>query len=990
MRSDLKAPDPPKQGPSSDQINETSDDALAARDPMPAARFPVVGIGASAGGLEALEALTRRLSSDHMAYVVVQHLAPGHASLLTDILARGTSMTVVTVHDGTVLESNTIYVTPPDADISLIGGVLHLTHPADRVPRHSIDTFFRTLAADVGPMAIGVILSGAGTDGTLGLRAIKEQAGITFVQDPGTAIHASMPQSAIDAGCADFYLSPADIGDELMRLSAHPYVATKRPEHLFDQQVLAGLFVQLRRSFNVDFSAYKPTTIERRIERRMALHKFEKLDDYLRFIASNPDELAVLYSDLLIGVTGFFRDREPFDVLKNIVFPRLFEDRSSDLPVRIWVPGCSTGEEAYSIAICVLEYLNGRPGGTKVQIFATDIDEQALARARLAQYPQSIDLDVSPSRLQRFFSRHEKGYQVAAPVRDMILFARHNLGKDPPFSRLDLVSCRNVLIYMQPSLQRKVLRVFHYALNSDAYLLLGSSESVGEASDLFSLVDRKLKIYVKKNIASSAVFDFSLTNRTEAWEPHTSSATTGFERRPMVSMQQLADRKVLDKFGPPGLLVDDKLEVVQFRGQMGPYLGPASGVATLSVLKLVRSDLLVELRTTLQKAASEGLFVASKPVRLRGDKEGQAVTLEVMPLQEPGAPIKCFLVLFRTTPSPGLVEPPKADVIVGTPHVHELEHELLVTKEYLQTTVQELEASNEALQSSNEELQSSNEELQSTNEELETSREELQSTNEELATVNEELQNRMAQLLISNDDLQNVLVNAGETFVIVGMDLRIRRFSAAAERLLTLIPGDVGRPISYLGTALNAPGIESLVSETINTGRERAQRVRCCDGNWYSMRAVPHRTQDHVIRGALIEFSRTPPSRKLGEPPEIHELVGKILSTLPNILLLLDEQLRVIWVNKRCFETFVMGAEILGRSIDEIWPAGREAHPELWNGFEETAAKGKPFDPVSITHPFGRTEAHPMKFSARCIPGEGERPSLTLVVIEEPPEKGAP
>jgi len=964
------------------QAATSSTDASAGFVAAEGAKFPVVGIGASAGGLEALELLTRRLSSDGMAFIVLQHLAPAHESVLTEILARGTSLKVVTVEDGTVIAPNRIYVTPPNVDIVLEQGVLRFQPPSERLPRQSIDTLLRTLATDLGAWAIGVILSGAGTDGALGLRAIKEEGGITFVQDPKTAGQPSMPQAAIDLGVADYCLSPAEIADELMRLSAHPFVARKRPAHFLSQDSLGRLFEMLRRAFGVDFSAYKLATVERRIARRMVLQKVEKLDDYLRFLDSNAAELAVLYADLLIGVTNFFRDREPFDALKSVVFPRLFEKRSTGTPIRIWVPGCASGEEAYSIAICLVEYLDHLPGAHRIQIFATDIDDHALARARQATYPRSIEVDVSPERLQRFFTRHDKGYEVARPIRDMVVFARHNLGKDPPFSRLDLVSCRNVLIYMTAPLQRKVLRVFHYALNPDAFLLLGASESVGEASDQFTLIDRKLKIYLKKNVPSAAVFDFAAGAQMSA-EVQAPSMPV-IERRAPISIQALADRKVLEKFAPPGLLLDENQDVIQFRGDTGPYLAPAPGMATLNVLKLVRPELMLELRSTLQRVENTGLPQVSDVIRLKSEPSERLVVLDIMLLVD-RTQKRCYLVVFREQPTAPPVAPPQQPAetvdVATQARIQELEREILVTKEYLQTTVQELEAANEELQSSNEELQSSNEELQSTNEELETSKEELQSTNEELATVNEELQNRMVQLNIASDDLNNVISSVTTSFVIVGMDLRIRVFSIEAERLLNLIAGDVGRPIAQLGASLNAPQIGSLVSDTINMVRERSLRVRCSDGHWYTARMIPYRTSDHAIRGALIEFLRAAPSRKVGEVPEIHELATKVLSTLPNVVLLLDDQLRIVWVNKTFFDEFQTGAEILGKSLDEVW-AGRATHPELWNALEENIASGKPFTGVWVSHPFGRASDRPMMFSARRIGGEGERATLALVVME--------
>lgn len=948
-------------------------------------RIPIAGIGASAGGLEALTALLARLSTDGMAFVVLQHLAPAHESMLGEILARATSVRVVTVTDGVRVERGTIYVAPPSVDVALEGGALRLLQPADQLPRHSIDRLFRSMASELGELAIGVVLSGVGSDGTLGLRAIKAEGGISLVQEPSTAGQTGMPQSALDAGCVDFCLTPAEIGDELMRLAAHPYVA--RQSRGLGEESRSQLLAQLRQAFGVDFSTYKLNTIERRIERRMALRKVERIEDYVALVRNDSSELGLLYSDLLIGVTGFFRDREPFELLKTVVFPRLLDRRTVDAPIRIWVPGCSTGEEAYSIAICLLEYLDGRSAPHKIQIFATDIDDDAMARGRHALYSKNLALDLAPERLQRFFTRQDDGYLVSRQLRELVVFAHHNVGKDPPFSRLDLVSCRNVLIYMQPPLQQKVLRSIHYALNPDAFLLLGLSESVGDASDLFSLVDRKVKLYTKKNIASAAVFEFSAGSRPAVGE-HPSRGAIPSKARPVaVSVQQLADRKVLDRFGPPGVLVDHKLEVVQFRGHTGPFLAPPPGEATLNVLKLIRPELVIELRGAIAEASKTRLPVATTPIRLSGGES--TIVLEVIPIPDGVENQTSLLVLFRdSAAAPPQLTPLPPDAPPTESRVRDLERELLVTKEYLQTSVQELQSSNEELQSSNEELQSSNEELQSTNEELETSKEELQSTNEELSTVNEELQARMAQLAVSNDDLQNVLAEVSAAVVIVGMDLRIRRFSAAAEKLLNLIPGDVGRPSGYLATALNAPQLEAVVTETIQAAREHAQRVRCSDGQWYTMRALPYRGADRVIRGALLEFVKAPPGRKLGELPEVHELAGKVLSTLPDVLMLLDDQLRVLWVNRAFFETFLVGAEILGRPIDELWPGARD-QTKLWTALEEAAAGRHELDALRVERPFGREGRPPMIFSARCIPAEQERPALALVMMKEQPREEA-
>lgn len=951
-------------------------------------RLLVVGIGASAGGLDPLETLIRNLARDGMTYVVLQHMAPDHESALAEILARDASVRVLTAAHGMPLEASTLYVTPPGKDITLQGGVLQLQPQSAEVPRHSIDTFLRSLAADQGSASVAVILSGSGDDGALGARAVREAGGITFAQEPSTAQHPSMPQSVIDLGAADFCLAPEEIGEELARLSAHPFVARRRPQRLWSQWVLDQIFDRLRRVFGVDFAGYKPTTIERRLGRRLALRKVDRAEDYLTLLDSDAEELKSLYGDLLIGVTAFFRDRETFELLESTVVPQLFAGRSADSPVRVWVPGCSSGEEAYSIAMCVIEHLDTLGVQIPVQIFATDIDDRALARARLGLYPLGVELDIPAARLQRYFTRQGDAWQVSQRLRAMVIFAHHNLGKDPPFSRLDLVSCRNVLIYMQPSLQKRVLRVFHYALKPDGFLQLGASESVGDAAELFSLVDRRLKLYSRKSAPPTSVFDLSSGARGGPFSPGARLAQPTAEHRPLVSTQQLADRMVLEKFGPPGMLVDEKLEVIQFRGQTGPYLGPSAGAATLNVLKLVRPELLPELRQALQTAAIHGVEVTSGPVALLGAPAAAAVVVDVMPLRDGPGREQCLLVMFREVPAATAAVAPVTSEDAGATQVRALETELLVTKEYLQTSVRELEVANE-------ELQTANEELQSTNEELETSKEELQSTNEELSTINEELQNRIGQLNESNDDLQNVLADVSTPLVLVGMDLRIRRFSAAAGQLLHLIAEDVGRPVARLEAALNPPPIEApdaevdrtplvepAVAETIRSLHESARRVRASDGHWYTMRTIPYRTLDHAIRGAVIEFTRAPPARKGAESVEIHEMVGKVLSTLPHVLMLLDEHMRLVWVNKAFFDAFHVGAEVLGRTLDEVWPA-RASEPLLWSALEEAVAQGKNFAEMVVEHPFGREGERPMTFSARALAATGDRPTLTLVLIEE-------
>jgi two-component system CheB/CheR fusion protein len=941
--------------------------------------FPVVGIGASAGGLEALEALTHRLTADGMAFVVVQHLAPGHVSMLSDILRRGTTLRVVTIEDGVHLEPGTIYVAPPTGVVSINGEELRLTPSEGRAPRHNIDAFFRSLAHAGGSMAIGVVLSGSGSDGTLGLRAIKDEGGITFVQDPGTAAQSSMPQSAANSGSADFSLTPAEIGDELMRLSTHPYVGRVRPIKLVHGTAIAKILEQLRGNYGVDFTLYKQGTVERRIARRMALHRLESVDEYLQTFEKDGPELGALYNDLLIGVTSFFRDAEPFEALKTIVFPRMLDNRSTQTPIRIWIAGCATGEEAYSIAIALIEYLGDRASSYKIQIFATDIDEEGLARARAAVYPPNIELDVSAERLQRFFKKTDVGYQVAPMLRDLIVFAHHNLGKDPPFSHVDLVTCRNVLIYMQTRLQKKVLRIFHYALKPDACMLLGTSESVGDAADLFSLEDRKLKVYVKKNIPPTAVFEFGFGGRADH---EIGGLARRIEVRPMAGLAQLADRKVLERYAPPGIIVDDKLDVIQFRGRTGPFLEPTPGAATLNLLKLTRPELLVALRTTVHRSLTEGLPASSLPVPMWSETGSRNVTIEVMPLVD-ATDRRCFLILFRDITA----EPPRPSDAQGEegsspkePRMVELERELAANKEYLQSSIEELEAANEELQSSNEELQSSNEELQSTNEELETSKEELQSTNEELATVNDELHSRMGQLGLTNDDLQNVLLNTTGAIVIAGADLRIRRFSAGAEKLLNLIPGDVGRPIAYLRNVMSASDIEQVASDAMSSVSAREQRVRCIDGSWYLMKMAPYLTSEHMIRGLVLEFVSTAGPAAIADGVDLPPIAQQVLSALPYALILVDRTLRLVWANKVFFDAFSVSPSSLGQPLATVWGSAKE--PLLWAFLEDLLA-GRPVRDVVVDHPFGRSSERPMGFSGKLVLSDGVHAGFACIAIRE-------
>ncbi len=831
----------------------SSDPALQALEPAERLTFPLVGIGTSAGGLEALESLIKHLRAENMAFVVVQHLSPQHKSALESLLSRYTPLPVVTATDGLKVEPKRIYVIPPGSLLSIQDGALHVDQTDDdRAPRLTIDFFFRSLAKEQGPGAIGVILSGTGTDGTLGIAEIKAGGGITFVQEPSTAMYSGMPQSALDSGYADFTLPPEKIAEELMRISHHPYVASAGPYLPGNDENFAKILALLRHSFNIDFELYKGGTVKRRIERRMALNRIVRMDDYLKHLQQDAPERSTLFRDLLINVTRFFRDAEVYERLKSAIFPQILEGKEKGSTLRLWVPGCSTGEEAYSLAIALAEFFADKGYEHKVQIFASDVDGDAIRFARLGVYPHNIELDVSPARLQRFFLKRDKHYDVSKAIRDLVVFAVHDLIREPPFSRVDLISCRNVLIYMQSGLQKKVLRLFQYSLNPGGFLLLGSAETVGiDSAGTFNLEDGKLKLYRRKNTPVTAVFDLRPANALA--EPEDVPALR-LETRSPVRVQQLADRKVIERYAPPGVLVNEGMEVLQFRGKTGEYLEPASGGATLSVLKLVRPELVIPLRTTLDQARQTGLQASSGPIRLSNATEKECV-VEILPVQESGSLGRCYLILFTGKPVAG-AGPKRAPVEKRDGKTKELERELASTKEYLQTVIEEIEAANEELQSSNEELQSSNEELQSTNEELQTSKEELQSTNEELATVNEELQNRMTELTQFKDDLQNIIDSVETPVILVGMDLRVRGLTGSVSPALGIGHQDIGRPIGHLLPKSESSALENLIADVVKSIKEREQGLSGKDGRSYLARVRPYKTADHRIKGAVITLLR--------------------------------------------------------------------------------------------------------------------------------------
>jgi two-component system, chemotaxis family, CheB/CheR fusion protein len=847
--------------------------------------FPIVGIGASAGGLAAFEAFFSGMPADTdpgMAFVLVQHLAPDHKSVLTELVKRYTHLEVFEVADGMAVKPNCAYIIPPNRDMAFLNGTLQLLEPTTpRFHRLPIDFFFRSLAQDQHERAICIVLSGTGSDGALGVRAVKGEGGMVMAQNPESTAYDGMPRSAIATGLVDYVLPPAEMPAQLIAYAVHalgkaPHPAASPAPKTED--ALKKIFLLLRAQTGHDFSQYKRNTITRRVERRMAVHQIERLEGYVRYLQQTPSEVDALFRDLLIGVTSFFRDPEAFSALQEQVIPRLFSGKPAGAVIRVWVPGCSTGEEAYSMAILLQERLEALKQNFKVQLFATDIDRQAIGYARAGMFPASIAADVSPERLARFFTQEPDGsaYRIAKSIRDLVIFSEQDVIKHPPFTKLDLISCRNVLIYMGGELQKKLIPLLHYALNPGGMLFLGTSETVGEFVDLFATMDRRSKIYHRKEDVHGthhpARGGFLPPLSEDASVPWPSGRAPGEGKLPL---RELTERALLQQYAPAGALVDERGDILYLHGRTGQYLEPAPGEAGMNILKMAREGLRRELTTALRKAVAVKEPVRHPGLRVKTNGDFTAVNLTVRPVSisaDAAAAAKLFLVILEDAPA---ADPEGTEKAAATPEaagegatdadarIETLKRELRAKEEYLQTTNEELETSNEELKSSNEEMQSVNEELQSANEELETSKEELQSVNEELATVNAELQTKVVDLSRANNDMNNLLAGTGIGTIFVDHRLRIQRFTPAVTQVINLILTDVGRPVGHIVSKL--AGYDRLVADVeavLENLTPKEVEVQTQAGAWYLLRIWPYRTLENVIEGAVITFTEATEIKK--------------------------------------------------------------------------------------------------------------------------------
>lgn len=838
--------------------------------------FPIIGIGASAGGLEALELFFKNIPGNiGFAYVVIQHLDPNYVGMMPELLQRTTKLKVFQTKDNTPIKPNHIYIIPPNKSMSILNGNLHLFEPVElRGLRLPIDYFFRSLADDLGGKSIGVILSGMGSDGSLGVKAIKEQNGIVLVQDPQNAKFDGMPQSAIKAVTVDILAQADELHDKLMTfLKVSPGVGDYIEANDKDKSSLEKIVILLRIQTGHDFSLYKNNTMYRRIERRMNVHLIDKIAGYVKFLQENPNELEILFKELLIGVTSFFRDPKVWEKLKESVLPELFNTLPNGYVLRAWVTACSTGEEAYSLAIIFKEVCRKLKNGKNItlQIFATDIDNDAIEKARKGFFSKNIVSDVSQDRIDRFFTKEETGFRINSTIREMVVFAPHDVVKDPPFTKLDLLFCRNLLIYMQPELQIKLMFLFHYSLNIDGIMVLGNAESENSGNNQFLAVDTKLKIYKRTATpVNNELLDFPksfTSNKKQGIENVIASKVTQ-------NIQTLAEQIILSHFAPPTVLINGEGDILHITGRTGKYLEPASGKVNWNLYAMAREGLNHELPRAVRKVKQ-----SNEPLKLFNIKVGtnggtQIVDLILQSIEYPEAIKGTIMITFNdVAPKKKTIRKSKKETKGATVLEQELEHELLNhCNEELQSAREEMQTTQEELKSTNEEMQSTNEELQSTNEELTTSKEEMQSLNEELQTLNIELQSKIVDLTSVNNDMKNLLNSTDIATLFLDKDLNIRRFTEQLTEIFKLRQSDIGRPFTDMVTNLNYPEISDHALEVLRTLMFKEIDITAEDNKWFTVRIMPYRTIDDHIDGLVITFIDITVAKKL--EAELHKTIG--------------------------------------------------------------------------------------------------------------------
>ncbi|WP_459936636.1 CheR family methyltransferase [Desulfonatronum parangueonense] len=986
--------------------------------------FPIVGMGASAGGLDAFKAFFSAMPKDAdpgMAFVLVMHLSADYKSMLTEILQRHTRLRVFEVQDDMVVETNCVYIIPPGRDMAVLDGRLHLAKQKSKHRQMSVDYLFRSMAQDLHERAIVLVFSGTGTDGTLGVQDVKDEGGLVMVQEPSTCEYADMPRSAIATGKADFVLPPEEMPDQLMTYKRHFFKKLRTAPAAPGKKInstLKKILGLLRAQSGHDFSQYKPRTIHRRIERRIAVHHINTIEEYEQYLRDNPEEVEALFRDLLIGVTSFFRDPDAFKALAKTVIPKIIADKHEDGVIRVWVVGCSTGEEAYSLAMLLTEELQKAGERINVQIFGTDIDSRAISVARAGIYPRNIAEDVPPKRLRDFFTKMNGQYQVKSFIREMMVFSEHSVIKDPPFSKIDLISSRNLLIYLNDDLQKKVLPLFHYSLKTKGFLFLGSSESVGNFHNLFDTLDRAWKLYQKKNEDPTsqrlALESFLPSMERVKKPPHRDM------RQHKPPLLKIIERNLLLHLAPSAVLVKEHGHVLYYYGRTGEYLEPSQGESGAdNVVQMARPGLRRELAKALRNAVDSRKVVHHPGVHMFSSDRPMLVDLTVRPVarlpdeSEEETPVPLFLVIMEKSTRtdhaasdqdsgsrPG-GENVSGNEVSGakTPAtenrdaslIASLQRELQFKEESLRSAYEDLETSNEELQASYEELQSVNEELQSTNEELETSKEELQSVNEELTSVNSELQASVVELTRANNDMNNMLAGTGVGTVFVDMDLRIVRFTPAVTKVINLIQSDLGRPVNHVATNLKDYGDPAEdIKAVLDNLTPKELEVRDKSGKWYLMEIRPYRTMNNVIEGAVLTFvdisQRKQVERELREAKlrEVRDKLFKtVFDTVHEPLVVLDEQMQVVFANWAFCGLFQVTPENTnGRAFYELGDSHWNT-PKLHELLEEVLRENKMVTDFEVTIEFAKIGQRTVLLNARRIYNEQGQSEHILLAIRD-------
>ncbi len=959
--------------------------------------FPVVGIGASAGGLAALTRLLANLSSTTgMAFVVIQHLDPTHESQLAHLLAREAPMPVQDAAHELEIRPNHIYVIPSNCLLGIHQGRLVLSpRESVRGSQLAIDYFFRSLAIEYESQAVGVLLTGTGSDGTMGLAEIKAATGITFAQDPANAEYSEMPRSAIAYGCVDFVLSEVEIANELNSISRHPFLkhsgSTEGDDPFaVEEGTYDRILTLLQMSGGIDFSQYRSSTIKRRILRRMAMRSCLTLPEYIKILTEKPAEGQQLLKDVLINVTNFFRDESVFQALRVRVFPELNVKRSSDSAIRIWVAGCSTGQETYSLAIELVEYLDADPERPMIQIFATDISEHSLIKARNGVYPDNVRAEITPERLRRHFTKVTEGYRVNKSIRDMCVFARHDLISDTPFSKIDLISCRNVLIYLSPTSQMRIMPTFHYALNVPGFLVLGTSETTGRSSDLFNCIDQNARIYSKNKHAARTHPHVPSMHQERAREKIEQHAVAGNSN--VSDLQRAADRLALARYAPPGVLIDSEFSIIQFRGSSGDIIDHSSGEASLNLLKMAPYGLALALKELAEEARRLNSEVHRTCVRYRDRSGLREIDLRLSPIRPFGAKSDCLLVSFETCAKKEVqdvlvseiaVPASGRDLDIGMQLRQELsivKGELTTAHEYMESLVDENNRVTDELKFANDEAHSGNEELRCANEELQTAKEEVESANEELATLNEELRSRNMDLTILSNDLNNLLEGIDLPIVMLSSDLRLRRLTVAAERVFHMVSTDIGRSVSFMSPMFNGPDLAKLSTEVIASGQASEIEVMDQEGHWYNLQIKPYRTEGGRITGAVIAMI------------DIHGVKGTqdglrksadfsqaVVEMVREPLLVLNRDLHVHTVNHAFCRNFnIPASEVIGQDIFALGH-GLWKETGLRSLIENTLQTRSSFEAFEATCDIPGIGVRHFLLSARCLDGL-QWPSLMVIM----------